>query len=94
MVGGEGAGVEHVPQLEQHEDGEEQALFVAREQPATVMRGREEGGEGGDVEISEIFSQGHQQGGEEQPSAEQALPHGAGDDKVVAVARLLTHHLP
>lgn len=94
MVGGEGAGVEHVPQLQQHEDGEEEALFVAREQPAAVMRGREEGGEGGDIEISEIFSQSHQQGGEEQTRAEQALPHGAGDDEVIAVARLLAHHLP
>ena len=92
-VGGEGAGVEHVPQLEQHEDGEKQALFVAREQPAAVMRGREEGGEGGDIEISEIFCQSHQDCRKQQPRAEQAFPHGAGDDEVVAAARLLVHYL-
>lgn len=59
MVRGEGAGVEHVPQLEQHEEREEEAFFIAREQPAAVMRGREEGGEGGDIEKSEIFCQSH-----------------------------------
>ena len=93
MVRGEGAGVEHVPQLEQHEEREEEAFFIAREQPAAVMRGREEGGEGGDIEKYEIFCQSHQDCRKQQPRAEQAFPHGAGDDKVVATARLLVHYL-
>ena len=59
MVRGEGAGVEHLPKLEQREEREEEAFFIAREQPAAVMRGREEGGEGGDIEKSEIFCQSH-----------------------------------
>ena len=59
MVRGESAGVEHVPKLEQHEEREEEAVFIARDQSAAVVRGREEGGEGGDIEKPELFCQGH-----------------------------------
>ena len=93
MPCGERAGIEHVPELEQHEDREEYALLVCREFDAhfAVSGCPGEVGERRDVGLLHHDEQPDEQGGEEHAHADYAAPHGRADDEVFTPARLVAH---
>ena len=92
-VGHEGSGVEHVPELDEHEESEEEAQFKRRESLSVGGAGGwiQQVGASGDVVVLQENQQDEQQGGEDDSHASNHPCHRAVDDEVGAGARCFVH---